>query len=537
MKPEHHSKDLLKGAFILSIAAIITKILSAVYRVPFQNIVGDVGFYIYQQVYPFYGIALVLSTYGFPLIISKLYAERESQNDQLAKERLLIVSTLFISSIGVLSFIALYMGSTWLANYMGDPELSMLLKVIAIVFLIFPIVSVIRGYFQGLGEMVPTAVSQVGEQAVRVGTILIAATLLMREGYNLYIVGAGAVLGSVTGGLVSTFILITFFWIWRRKKGFLPLRKYMDIKDCKVIVKALVVQGFAICVSSLLLIFLQLADSLNLYSLLISEGLNSEDAKELKGIYDRGQPLIQLGTVVATSIALSLVPLISSRRVINNSVLLHEKINIALRISIMIGVGATVGLLAIIKPTNIMLFKNTNGNEVLSLLCFIIVLSSIIITVTAVLQGLGNTLFPAIVILFGFGIKYILNIILVPNFSTLGAALASIVSLLFILAVIYMKLRAIVRKRIVHIKFLLIVLAASITMFIGVKGFLFTTNMIFHLGNDRILASLQAVSAVIIGGFIYLFMMIKSNVFKEEELVLLPFGSKLMMLLPRKNRR
>ena len=76
-KPYKTSKDLLKGAFILSIAALIVKVLSAAYRIPYQNIVGDIGFYIYQQVYPFYGIVLTLSTLGFPIIISKLIAEKE----------------------------------------------------------------------------------------------------------------------------------------------------------------------------------------------------------------------------------------------------------------------------------------------------------------------------------------------------------------------------------------------------------------------------------------------------------------------------
>ena len=53
------------------------------------------------------------------------------------------------------------------------------------------------------------------------------------------------------------------------------------------------------------LIFLQLADSLNLYSLLTEAGIHSEEAKGLKGVYDRGQPLIQLGSIVATSMSLS----------------------------------------------------------------------------------------------------------------------------------------------------------------------------------------------------------------------------------------
>jgi hypothetical protein len=62
MKPASQAKNLMRGTFILTIAALFTKILSAFYRIPFQNIVGDVGFYIYQQVYPFYAIAIALST-------------------------------------------------------------------------------------------------------------------------------------------------------------------------------------------------------------------------------------------------------------------------------------------------------------------------------------------------------------------------------------------------------------------------------------------------------------------------------------------
>ncbi|RKJ14834.1 polysaccharide biosynthesis protein, partial [Butyricicoccus sp. 1XD8-22] len=70
------SRQLMKGAVILTLAAFIIKILSAVYRVPFQNIVGDTGFYIYQQVYPLYGIASVLAASGFPVIISRIVAKK-----------------------------------------------------------------------------------------------------------------------------------------------------------------------------------------------------------------------------------------------------------------------------------------------------------------------------------------------------------------------------------------------------------------------------------------------------------------------------
>ncbi|MEL5941172.1 oligosaccharide flippase family protein, partial [Tetragenococcus halophilus] len=54
-------KTMMEGAFILTIASFIAKVLSAIYRIPFQNIVGDEGFYVYQQVYPIYGIAMTFA--------------------------------------------------------------------------------------------------------------------------------------------------------------------------------------------------------------------------------------------------------------------------------------------------------------------------------------------------------------------------------------------------------------------------------------------------------------------------------------------
>src|SRR3954452_9277161 len=110
-KSIHQSKAVFKGALILTIAAIVTKILSAFYRIPFQNIVGDVGFYIYQQVYPFYGMAVVLSTTGFPVVISKLYAEQKERGDVIRSRVLLSASYLFLQIFGIICFFILYLGA------------------------------------------------------------------------------------------------------------------------------------------------------------------------------------------------------------------------------------------------------------------------------------------------------------------------------------------------------------------------------------------------------------------------------------------
>ena len=73
---------MMQGAVVLTIASFIAKVLSAFYRVPFQNFVGDEGFYVYQQVYPIYGIAMTLALSGLPQFISKIVAEQPDIRSQ-----------------------------------------------------------------------------------------------------------------------------------------------------------------------------------------------------------------------------------------------------------------------------------------------------------------------------------------------------------------------------------------------------------------------------------------------------------------------
>lgn len=534
MGPRENKPDVLKGVFILTIGAILTKILSAVYRIPFQNMVGDTGFYIYQQVYPFYGFALVLTTSGFPLIISKLYAEKKEQNDLNGANHLIIVSFIFLFIVGLTAFAMMYLSSDWVAGKMNDPNLALLFRVISIIFIILPIISVFRGYFQGNGEMLPTAVSQVGEQLIRVATILVLSAVFLKQGYNLYIVGGGAAFGSITGGILSGIILV--FYFCRSKKGtYLSLLKSVhSLKWSEAVntIKVLTLQGFAICITGMLLIFIQMADSINLYSLLVSSGINESEAKEIKGIYDRGQPLIQLGTILATSMSLAIVPLISSEKLKKKKEALIEKIQTSLKISIMVGAGGSVGLLCIIEPTNIMLFKNSQGSDVLAIISLLIFFSSVIITISGILQGLGKEILPAVIILAGFSIKIFLNIPLVHKFGTNGAAISSVLSMMIILILLSVKLKRAVKYRLLPKGYISTIGLASVLMGSSLLAYIRLTDLLFSDG--RFHSAVQSLSAVMIGGAIYLFVVFRSGFYKEEELALLPLGSKLMALLPNK---
>ncbi|CAM4104665.1 putative polysaccharide biosynthesis protein [Mesobacillus thioparans] len=535
MKPVADSKELMKGAMILTLAALVTKILSAVYRVPFQNIVGDIGFYIYQQVYPFFGIVMVLSTYGFPVIISKLYTEEQAAGNPGRADRLLAISLVFLGMVGVLLFTFFFFCASWISGKIGDPELKPLFKVVSFPFLLFPFISVFRGYFQGKGNMVPTAISQVSEQFIRVATILVLSSFLVQQGFSLYAAGAGAVSGSITGGLVSV-LLLGFYFL--KNKGGDPFRHFQTkdlFRDAGWAVKALVIQGFAISISGMLLILFQLADSLNMYISLLDTGLTAEEAKTAKGIFDRGQPLIQLGTVVATSMSLSLVPAISGDKSSSDrQERILAKVRLALQTSLVFGAAAAVGLSGIMVPVNIMLFENANGSSVLAVLSLMILFASVILTIMSILQGLDHPLFPAAVVLAGFGVKYILNLILIPPYGTMGAASATLIAMLGVMMVLIAKLRRELGGPVLSLVFIGKILLSSAVMAVFLRLFLFITDFGYgYIEPDRLGAIFQALSSVAIGAFVYFFVLIKTRALTEDELATLPFGSRIVQLFSR----
>ena len=201
-------KKTMKGALILSIASLIAKILSAVYRIPFENIVGNTGFYVYQQVYPIYGIGVAFALTGFPVYISKLVAE---QRDEATKLRLVQQIFLILCVFSGAIFVGLRVFAPFIALLMGDPQLVVLIKSVAWMFLFMPILAVGRGYYQGTFDMLPTAISQVTEQFMRVGMIILAAWAFTLFDWSLYQMGAIAMLASSAGAVVACLSFIKFY--------------------------------------------------------------------------------------------------------------------------------------------------------------------------------------------------------------------------------------------------------------------------------------------------------------------------------------
>src|SRR5690625_655751 len=172
---EAGKSQTFKGALLLTIAGTISGLLSAGYRIPLQTLTGDFGFYVYQQVYPFLGIMMVVSLYGFPSAISKGIAELQSAGKPISLKNFYLPILAILLGIHSLLFLTLWIGAGSVAQLVGDEQLTTAYRYTAFAFLLIPFTSLLRGTFQGQQEMTPTAVSQIAKQLVRVFIIILAA--------------------------------------------------------------------------------------------------------------------------------------------------------------------------------------------------------------------------------------------------------------------------------------------------------------------------------------------------------------------------
>ncbi|WCN37784.1 putative polysaccharide biosynthesis protein [Aneurinibacillus uraniidurans] len=424
--------SFLKGAAILGAGALLSKMLGVVYRIPYQNITGDLGYYVYTQVYPLYSALLILATAGFPIAISKFVAEKLAIGDVYGAKRVFRVSAVVLSITGLLFFVLLWAGAPWIASLMRDVRLTQPIRSVSFALLIVPIMAAMRGYFQGHHNMVPTAVSQIGEQFVRVTTIIILSYWFMKTTGDVYLAGSGAVFGAVTGAIFA-FCIMLLFWRHNRDRQ----RQYGQVQagamagqsdTVREIVRKLFYYAIPICLGSLVLPLMQLADSFSVVSMLMRGGYGSDEAYVLKGIFDRGQPLVQFAAFFATALSLSIVPAIAEAAARREYHLIAGRTELALRLTFLFGLPASIGLAIVAGPVNVMLYENGNGTTALTILAFTTIFSTLGITSAGILQGMGQVILPVRNLLIGVLIKLGLNIVLIPMFGIVGAALSTVCS-------------------------------------------------------------------------------------------------------------
>ncbi len=526
-------KTFVRGAAVLGVAGLLVQVMGAIFRIPLGNIIGDTGMGYFQTAYPIYVFLLVFSTNGAPAAISKMVSERIALGHDGEAHRVFKISFILMLALGVVASTFIFVFARPLVEGFGNPGAYYAMVAISPALLFVPIMAVFRGYFQGLQQMEPTAVSQLVEQAVRVAIGLTLAVVLLSKG--LEIAAAGATFGTSVGPVAGVAILIIIYLIKRKKlKVDISKANQEDRESGKRILATLTKIAIPITIGVSILPIMNIADVAIIMRRLQEIGFTEEAGNALYGqLTGLAGPVINIPMALALSIALSMVPAIAAANSLKDHEFLHTNVRLGLRMSMIIGIPCTFGLMALAKPIMLLLFplqpeSAAGAANCLFFLSIGIIFLSVAQTMAGVLQGLGKPSVAVVSLLVGLVVKCISTYILVgiPSLNVEGAAISSTLAYGVIGIINFVAV-----KRITETKFdlnlsILRPLLAGITMFVLVLGLYY--GLFGILGN-----SLSTVVSIGGGGLTYGIMLLKTKAIEKNEIELLPKGHKIAQILQK----
>lgn len=532
----------LRGAAVLGLAAVISKLLGTLQKIPLQNMAGDGVFGIYNAVYPLYILILFTATAGFPITVSKFVAERVAAGDDAGARRIVYVSSVLLSGTGLFFSAGLLVGADVIAEWIGISQTAPAIRCVSFALLFAPLMAVLRGYFQGYQTMLPTAVSQVVEQFVRVGTMVALLLYLSAKQAAMATIAAGATFGSVTGGFFGLLIMLYY---WRKEKGsrvkvsrsggekseksgksINPAGKEeLNSTSSLQLAKQIAAYAIPICLGTIVVPLMALVDTFTMPRIL--HGMYGTEAEAMRqfGLYNRGLPLVQLVVMLASTLSAVLVPAIAAAKAGGDLRLVQSRAELAIRWSWYMGLAAAFGLAFTALPINVMLYRTNEATWTMAILAFTALFSTLNTVSGSVLQGLGAVRLPALTMLIAVVLKALGNVWLMPRWGIEGAALSAVIA--FAAAA---GLTLVQAARCTGVRFALRQYAVAPTLAVGVMGGCLAALQLgakaapaAWLGMpERWAHSAIALGYVGVGAAAYALALLRSGAISREELRLMP---------------
>lgn len=533
------SNFIVQGG-ILGIAGIITRIIGMIYRIPVTNIIGPEGNGYYAAAYQVYTVMLLISSYSLPLAVSKIVSARVSKGQVKNADRAFRAAILFALITGGIVCLLIYFGADFFAGtLMSEPLSYIALKVFAPTLLVVAIMGVIRGYFQGMGTMVPTAISQIIEQIVNAVISILAAKylfsyglkvadILRNESYAPAYGAAGSTIGTSVGalsGLVFLMIVLTVFKMGVKKNSKKDTSKAEAFGSIMWIIFITVIP---VILSTAIYNICDLLSNSIFNKMMIKKGFE-ETKSYIWGVFS-GEYRILLNVPIALSSAMSAstVPTLTGCLAEGNIKAARRRIAQAMRFTMLLAFPCAVGLGVLALPIMSMLFRDGYdlAAKLMRLGAVNIILFSISTLSNGILQGINKMKIPvrnACITL----VVYIAALYLLLDRTNLG--IYSVVIANFIFALMMSVLNHMAIKKYVHYKqemFRTFIVPAIASFIMGIIIF-----MLYKILDQRIENTINTIVCIVIGGFVYLISIFKLGAVREEELHSIPFGNKIIYLL------
>lgn len=521
------SNTFFGGAAILAVSIAIVKVIGALYKIPLGRILGDVGFGHFNNAYAIYNLLLMISTAGLPVAMSKTISEANALNRQNQVHRVFRVALTTFIVLGAVSSAVMFLFAQPLANLQGDSLAAPAVRVMALSCFFVCTMSAYRGYAQGHSDMVPTAVSQVLEALTKLTVGLALAWYLLYLGFGSEISAAGAIGGVTASGFVS----LVYLMIRHHRRNGGP-RALSDDKpeNSGRILKTLAAIAIPITLSSSVVPITTYLDTVQVQNLLQSAlGYSEELAVSLYGCYQKAITIYNLPSAFMVSLTACIVPAVSASLTRKDKIGAGKIAESALRVGALLALPAGVGLAVLSGPIIQMLYPETN-QEVASHCLFVLGIAAIFVCMmllcNAILQANGRAALPIWFIAIGSAAKLAVNFCLV-QVDTIGIKGAPIGTLVCFTLVAVMELIAIKRVTPYPPKYLRVfVKPALAAVIMGAAVWAGYGLLASHLGN-----TLAVGGSIVIGGIVYVVLVLVLRIVSRDDLSLMPKGEKIAKLL------
>ncbi len=523
------SEGFMKSVLILMVSQVLIKLLGFVYRVYLTNRdgFGDEGNAIYSGGYQIYALLLTISSIGVPNAISKLVSERVAVGDEKGAHRVFKIALMTFGVIGLIGTLILLLGAGYIANVILQiPESELTLVALSPAIFFVTIASVMRGYFNGKDRISATAKAQTLEQIFKtVLTIAVVEIIVLMYGKNVTIMAAGANLATTLSVLLSFGYLALYYKIYKRNEQVKTNKEYKPEKALKV-VKNILFVSIPITLSAIMSTLNKNIDSITVVRGL-KKFLSESEAKIQYGILSgKVDTLITLPLSFNIAFATALVPTISAAIAKNEHESASKRISLSLLVTMIIGLPCTFGMVVFAQPIINLIFPNApSGSLLLQISALTIIFSVLAQTINGALQGLGKIMVPAISSFIGLVIKLILNAI--PSIGVNGAAIGSIVNNFVVFVISYYILIKTIKLDIKPLKYVVKPVLATAIMC------LCSYSLYIILIGASISGKIATLISLIFAVALYFISIIALKIFSREEMLMIPYGTKLLKMLEK----
>ena len=411
-KKKNDTSFLVQGS-ILAIASLVSRVIGLVYRIPLTAIIGDHGNDYYSCAYEIYSLLLLISSYSLPMAVSKMVSARISNGEKQNAYRVFKGAMIFALFTGTAACMIVFFGAEELTRLFKTPLGVYAWQVLAPTLIIVAVLGVFRGFFQGMGTMIPSAVSQIIEQIVNavvsVGAAYvlfaygrrIATVLGSKEHYDAAYGAAGGTLGTSAGALCGlAFIIFVFSMFFPKFRKAMRRENKIGKKQpesYRVIFGILIGTIVPVLMSTTIYNMVSIVDQWLFKNIATIQGYSAADVSEWWGIFSgKYRVLTNVPISISTALAASCVPALAAAFAQKDEKQVRSKIGMSMRFIMVVAMPCTAGIMVLADPIIQLLFPGSSSlaGHLLQAGGISVIFYSISTLSNAVLQGIDRMRIP-----------------------------------------------------------------------------------------------------------------------------------------------